>query len=60
MALCRATKFFQGTKVVAEPKFRKIMRKLKDYFLTTRKLFMRLKNKEDRGIDMKKITFGQY
>ncbi|EMY8535147.1 MULTISPECIES: DUF6018 family natural product bioysynthesis protein [Bacillus] len=24
--------FFQGTKVVAEPKFRKIMRKLKDYF----------------------------
>ncbi|PFV91600.1 hypothetical protein COL21_21510 [Bacillus thuringiensis] len=25
--------FYQGTKIVAEPKFRKILRKLKDYFI---------------------------
>ncbi|PFA68704.1 DUF6018 family natural product bioysynthesis protein [Bacillus cereus] len=28
----RQQSFYHGTKIVAEPKFRKIMRKLKDYF----------------------------
>ncbi|KLA35459.1 hypothetical protein B4080_3372 [Bacillus cereus] len=28
----RQQSFYHGTKIVAEPKFRKIMRKMKDYF----------------------------
>lgn len=42
--------FYHGTRIVAEPKFRKIMRKLKDFSSIMKKWFMKLKNKKDRGV----------
>lgn len=41
--------FYNGTKVVAEPKFRKVMRKVKDFFFMMMTVFMKQKSKRNRG-----------